>query len=82
MFSFWDDTVLDPFSGTGTTSVAALKSGRNSVGVEISPRYARMAAKSLRKESESLFAEHNVNYFRSKALNGSFILGPDDGRFR
>ena len=33
MFSFVGDTVLDPFCGTGTTMVAALKAGRNSVWV-------------------------------------------------
>lgn len=39
MFSFAGDTVLDPFLGTGTTSIAALQSGRNSIGNEIEPRY-------------------------------------------
>ena len=35
MFSFWGDTVLDPFCGTATTMLAAMQSGRNSIGVEI-----------------------------------------------
>lgn len=35
MYSVKGDTVLDPFLGTGTTSVAALASGRNSIGIEI-----------------------------------------------
>ena len=39
MFSFVGDTVLDPFLGTGTTSVAAARWGRNSIGVEIEPTY-------------------------------------------
>lgn len=43
MFSFAGDTVLDPFSGTGTTSLAAGLWGRNSVGVEIEPTYMRIA---------------------------------------
>jgi DNA modification methylase len=34
MFSVYDDTVLDPFWGTGTTSLAAMVAGRNSVGYE------------------------------------------------
>jgi len=37
MFSVYGDTVLDPFWGTGTTSLAALLSGRNSVGYERDP---------------------------------------------
>jgi site-specific DNA-methyltransferase (adenine-specific) len=39
MFSFVGDTVLDPFWGTGTTTVAARETHRNSVGYEIEPRY-------------------------------------------
>ena len=35
MYSLAGDTVLDPFLGTGTTSVAALASARHSVGLEI-----------------------------------------------
>ena len=39
MFSVYGDTVLDPFWGTGTTSVAALLAGRNSVGSELDPAF-------------------------------------------
>lgn len=39
MFSFAGDTVLDPFLGTGTTTVAAATWGRNSIGMEIDPDY-------------------------------------------
>jgi DNA modification methylase len=31
--------VLDPFLGTGTTSVAAARCGRNSIGIEVEPSY-------------------------------------------
>src|SRR6185295_6526678 len=34
MYSFVGDTVVDPFGGTGTTAVAAIETGRNSVSVE------------------------------------------------
>ncbi len=44
MFSFVGDTILDPFSGTGTTSLAAARSGRNSIGIEIEPSYHRLAS--------------------------------------
>ncbi|RIH99933.1 site-specific DNA-methyltransferase, partial [candidate division NPL-UPA2 bacterium Unc8] len=39
MFSFYGDTVLDPFLGSGTTSKAALELGRNSVGYEINKEF-------------------------------------------
>jgi len=39
MFSFVGETVLDPFLGSGTTSLAALELGRNSVGYEINPEF-------------------------------------------
>jgi DNA modification methylase len=35
MYSFWGETVLDPFVGSGTTMAAAAELQRNSVGVEI-----------------------------------------------
>ncbi len=43
MFSFAGDTVLDPFLGTGTTSVATARWGRNSIGFEVDPEYFRGA---------------------------------------
>jgi DNA modification methylase len=39
MFTFVGDTVLDPFLGSGTTSLAALELDRNSVGYEINPEF-------------------------------------------
>lgn len=47
MFSFVGDTVLDPFSGTGTTSLAASRWGRHSVGFEIEPGYFEMSCRRL-----------------------------------
>lgn len=44
MFSVIGDVVLDPFMGTGTTSVAALATGRNSVGIDISASMVEIAA--------------------------------------
>jgi len=56
MFSFKGDTVLDPFCGSGTTMIAALRAGRNSVGIEIDPDYCRMAARYLKAENTDLFS--------------------------
>lgn len=55
MFSFAGDVVLDPFSGTGTTSIAAANYGRNSVGYEISSRYHEFAARRFEDETGNLF---------------------------
>lgn len=54
MFSFVGDTVLDPFAGTGTTSVAASRVGRDSISVEVSPEYVRQAKQRLENESKTL----------------------------
>jgi DNA modification methylase len=50
MFSFAGDTVLDPFAGTGTTSLAAIEAGRNSIGVEIEPTYVDLVEKRFEQE--------------------------------
>ena len=52
MFSFAGDTVLDPFVGTGSTTLAALAAGRNSIGNEIEPTYLEMARQRIEAEIE------------------------------
>lgn len=56
MFSFVGDTVLDPFCGSGTTMIAAFRTNRNSIGVEIDPDYCRLAARNLKAETTNLFS--------------------------
>ena len=60
MFSFVGDTVLDPFWGTGTTTVAAAKWGRNSVGIELDPNYFDAAINRIDKATHSLFSHAEV----------------------
>jgi modification methylase len=55
MFSFAGDIVLDPFLGTGTTSLAAAQCGRNSIGYEIDPEYFDYAVLRVRSRSSGLF---------------------------
>jgi site-specific DNA-methyltransferase (adenine-specific) len=70
MFSFTGDRVLDPFCGSGTTLIAALKNGRNSVGVEIDRAYCRAAAKKLKAESYGLFTSSEC-IFEKAEIEGS-----------
>lgn len=65
MFSFVGDTVLDPFMGTGTTTVAAAKWGRNSIGFEIDRHYYKMAQKRISEETSSLFSTATVHSTRA-----------------
>jgi site-specific DNA-methyltransferase (adenine-specific) len=64
------DVVLDPFLGSGTTSVVAKKLGRNYVGIEVDKYYACIAEKRLAKVqtdnriqgySDGVFWERNIN---------------------
>ena len=64
MFSFAGDTILDPFMGTGSTAIAAARCGRNSVGIEVDPRYYELAYKSIVESSHDLFSQVTVNDHR------------------
>jgi DNA modification methylase len=54
MFSFVEDTVLDPFMGTASTLVAACRCDRNSIGVEIEPSYFRQSKARMEAEVATL----------------------------
>jgi DNA modification methylase len=77
MFSFTGDTVLDPFCGSGTTMVAALKNGRHSVGVEIDREYCRMAAKRLKAESSGLFSSSELIFEKAEGKSSQQALYVD-----
>jgi len=55
MFSFWGDTVLDPFCGTGTTLVAAMNCHRSGIGIEPDRDTCRIALNRVHEASNPLF---------------------------
>ena len=57
MFSFVNDTVLDPFLGSGTTSLAAKKLCRNSIGYEINPEFLPLIKEKLGIHQKMMFEE-------------------------
>lgn len=60
MFSFVGDSVLDPFLGSGTTSLAARNLSRNSVGYEINDDFLPIIEEKLGTKQSTIF--HNVSF--------------------
>lgn len=56
MFSFAGDTVLDPFGGRFTTTAAAMRAGRNSIGIEIGDDYFAAGIDFVRQAARELAA--------------------------
>ncbi len=54
LYTYRDDLVLDPFIGSGTTAVAALRTDRHYVGYDTEPEYVRRANERLDGERERL----------------------------
>lgn len=48
--------ILDPMAGSGSSLVAALRSGRHSYGIELNPRYAQMAEQAVQQEQTRLMS--------------------------
>jgi len=55
MFSFVGDTILDPFLGSGTTSLAAKNLNRNSIGYEINPKFIAIIKSKLNVSQTDLY---------------------------
>ena len=56
-------TVLDPFSGTATTALAAAQCGRNSIGFEIDAAYFEYACKRLTTKARGLFSPTTLELY-------------------
>lgn len=54
LFSYKDDLILDPFTGSGTTLISALKEGRKAIGAEIDNDYVNLSIKRLKNELKQL----------------------------
>ena len=48
-------TVLDPFAGSGTTGIVAVREGREFIGIELNPEYSAMANRRIVGETPTLF---------------------------
>jgi modification methylase len=62
MFSFVSDTVIDPFLGSGTTTLAARNLSRNSIGYEINSDYESLIRQKLDLKSEDFFDDSTYEF--------------------
>jgi len=60
MFSFYGETVLDPFLGSGTTAKAALELNRNAVGYEINGDYLSIIKNKVGFSENQLISNHSI----------------------
>jgi len=79
MFSFVEDTVLDPFLGSGTTCLAAKKLGRNSVGYEVNEDFFPTIKEKLdinkrKKDFEIIFQKKKVIDYKKEILKLPYIF--------
>lgn len=81
MYSLQGDTVLDPFLGTGTTSLAAIASNRNSVGYEIDSMFLNIITENIESTPVSFMnsiienrIDNHVNFIKDR--NADVKKGP------
>jgi len=69
MFSFVGDTVLDPFLGSGTTSLAAKNLGRHSVGYEVNQESLPVIKEKLGLNQKTIFDESELEVIQQNRLD-------------
>lgn len=69
MFTFVGDTVLDPFLGSGTTTLASIITSRNSIGYEINQNFLSMIEKKLKINENSLFKDFEFEVRKQQKLD-------------
>ncbi|MCZ6701646.1 MAG: DNA methyltransferase [Ignavibacteria bacterium] len=72
MFSFVGDTVLDPFLGSGTTSLVAKNLGRNSIGYEVNSEFIPIIKEKLSVDETKMFDESNYTFNVQQTINIDF----------
>jgi DNA modification methylase len=78
LYTFKDDLVLDPFLGSGTTAVAAVRTGRRYVGYDTDPTYIGIARERVADEQ----AEHSAHRRKATKKAAPASGGNEDFRSR
>lgn len=79
LFTQPSDWVLDPFTGSGTTNTTALRLDRNSVGIEQSTEYAKVALQSLRALANRTLGENGNGKINSNNGDNAICERPHPG---
>lgn len=72
MFSFVSDTILDPFLGSGTTSLSAKNLHRNSIGYEINEDFLPIIKEKLNFKQGAIFQDASLETIKQKELKTDF----------
>ena len=78
MFSFVEEAILDPFLGSGTTTLAAKNLGRNSIGYEINNNFLPLIKEKIGANQKSLFSNAQLEFIKQKKLNPDFKIAVAD----
>lgn len=73
MYSHCDDIVLDPFLGTGTTVISAMKNSRKSIGIELTDRFYNVAKDSIAE----YYTANQINLFGNKTCYSPILYKGD-----
>ena len=68
LYTFENDVVIDPFIGSGTTAIAAIKTNRRFIGYDIDPEYVKLANERIKKET----SQKKITSFVKKSPTMSF----------
>lgn len=74
MFSFVGETILDPFLGSGTTTLAAKNLERNSVGYEINNNFLPLIKNKIGVNQKSLFSNAKLEFIKQNKLSDNFKI--------
>jgi modification methylase len=73
MFSFTGDIVLDPFLGSGTTSLAARNLQRNSIGYEINEKYLTVIKEKLGFKQNTIFNDVDFEIIKQESRDSDYF---------
>ncbi|MDN5301772.1 MAG: modification methylase [Thermoanaerobacteraceae bacterium] len=77
LYSFKGDIILDPFCGSGTTCLAALKCQRHYVGYDIEEKYVKLSYSRIDSYLKEQMQEQQKLDFEEKEVGGAFQNVPE-----